>query len=288
MEATGALPTEKRVREMNNYQWLWYYMNIIESKKRRNEERDNIIQYMSYFWNYDMAKSVAEQKEAEKRKKEREEAKKNNTEVQYNPYEERNVLAEGEVYNDTFDDEIESILANERQIELPGSGNKVSSESKEEFMERAFNIEKLLQESPNIKELQYIEPEVKKIKRQQREEMMRTENTVVRNRGERPLLVNPKKAKKPSTHPTTLDSGNRKNTSNEHTIENERTNIVRNNVVRNNKNHKSSKKPVLKNNNEIVGFKKSNEVEDLLSFDKFKSSANNDDLDIITSPTNEK
>jgi hypothetical protein len=29
-------------------------------------------------------------------------------------------------------------------------------------------------------------------------------------------------------------------------------------------------------------------VEDLLSFDKFKSSANNDDLDIITSPTNEK
>jgi hypothetical protein len=315
MEATGALPTEKRVREMNNYQWLWYYVNIMERKKKDIEERDNIIQYMAYFWNYDMAKSVADQRDAEKRKRAREERRKNGTETQYDKYEERNVLEEGEVYNDTFDDEIEAILEKEKKVELPGSSSKSSTETKEEFMERAFTIEKMLKENPNLKEFQYIEPQAKKLKRKKKEEMMaKAETTKVRNNGERPLLINPKKAKKPSMNPMLSHMMGVKNESSESSMNesinnsdeikpsnnvgnvhngNMMNNNIRNNV--NNHNHHNvsnrqevSNKPVMKTNNEIVGFKKTNEVEDLLSFDKFKSNRNDNDLDIITSPTNEK
>ena len=33
MKATGSLPTDERVKKMNDQQWLWYYLNILEDER---------------------------------------------------------------------------------------------------------------------------------------------------------------------------------------------------------------------------------------------------------------
>lgn len=134
MKATGALPTEERVRKMNNYQWLWYYLNLVQTKKDENEERDNIIDYVTFFINGEMAKKVQEQKKAVKSQ---------------GKYEETNVGYENEVYNDSFEQEIQAALNGQNFIELPSSDYKSSTESKDDFIARALQIEQLAQENPD-------------------------------------------------------------------------------------------------------------------------------------------
>lgn len=133
MKATGALPTEERVKKMNSYQWLWYYLNIMEEKKKNNEERDNIIEYLTYFMNHELARTVHEKRESEKNKK----------------YKEQNIQYSNEVYNDSFDEEIAKALQGQKVVELPSSNYKSSTESKDDFIERAIKIEQFVKQYPD-------------------------------------------------------------------------------------------------------------------------------------------
>lgn len=140
MKATGALPTEDRVKKMNKTQWLWYYYNLKQSEKKKREEMDDIIEYLTFFINYDMAKSVRDKKN------------KNNSK-----YKEENVQNANEVYNDEFEKEIEGYLKNETFVELPSSNYKSSTESKDEFIERALQMEQLIQQNPDAEYFKEIE-----------------------------------------------------------------------------------------------------------------------------------
>jgi len=130
MKYFNALPTEQRVKELNNAQYIWLYLNILEDKKQQIQERNDVLDYLKYFMNFDLAKAVDEQK------------KKN--EKSTSKYEERNVSNANEIYNDSFDAEIAKYLDNEKFVELPSSDYKYSTESKEEFIERALAFEQFL------------------------------------------------------------------------------------------------------------------------------------------------
>lgn len=137
MKATGALPTEDRVKRMNTYQWLWYYFNILEEQEAKFKLQYDQIDYLSWFINPDMAKVIKE---------------KNNRNNSDEKYEERNVTRENEVINDTFEDEIDKILNNEKHVDLPDSHYKSTTESKDEFFKRAMAFEEFLNNQPNIQD----------------------------------------------------------------------------------------------------------------------------------------
>lgn len=160
MKAIGALPTERRVQEMNNYQWLWFYHNLMEEKKKNNKERDDIIDYLSFFINPDMAKAVQE--------------KKNNN----NPMK-KNELKSTESYNDEFEKEFGKFFENKDEfIEIPNSGGMQNNENENEFFERAMKIQEFIQNNPNneyFKEL----PKAKRIKHKKQQHEM-TEKEIIK------------------------------------------------------------------------------------------------------------
>ena len=66
MRTMGCMPTEERVQNMNNAQWLWLYLNI---QKDMEEERDiakNRCDYLGMYINPKLAKIVADQNKMQK------------------------------------------------------------------------------------------------------------------------------------------------------------------------------------------------------------------------------
>lgn len=62
------LPSDPKIRQMNDAQWLWCYFNIQEDEQEEEESWKNRLDYLTWFINPEMAKSVHEQ-EARNNKK---------------------------------------------------------------------------------------------------------------------------------------------------------------------------------------------------------------------------
>lgn len=134
MNAVGALPTEERVMKMNNFQWLWYYHNLMEEKEKQQKRQDSTVDYLTFFINADLAKAVQEKKNLDVGK----ETKK------------RNQLNGNETYNDEFEKEFGKYFENKDNfIELPNSSGLTVNESEDEFFERAMKMQEFILDNPD-------------------------------------------------------------------------------------------------------------------------------------------
>lgn len=61
MKAIGLPPSDPRVRQMNDAQWLWCYFNQLEDEKEEAEKWKDRFDYLTWFINPEMAKSVHEE-----------------------------------------------------------------------------------------------------------------------------------------------------------------------------------------------------------------------------------
>ena len=62
MQEVKALPTEQRVKDMNDYQWLWFWYNMQE-KRKEDEELEKVKRdYMCMFINPELYKRIKEHK----------------------------------------------------------------------------------------------------------------------------------------------------------------------------------------------------------------------------------
>lgn len=177
MKAVGALPTEERVQKMNTHQWLWFYFNLMEDKKQDNQDRDNIMDYLTAFINPEMAKAVRENREATKN----ENAQDLNTTVNTEFERELQAMMNGENFN-----EIEEDFENKEDIkksknksiqwkELPSSGGYQSHLSEEDFIKRAQMFEEIARTDPT-------NPAVKMLPRNKRlNELQMSEKQLLKN-----------------------------------------------------------------------------------------------------------
>lgn len=69
MKAIGILPSDPRTRQMNDAQWLWSYFNLVQDDNEEEEAWKARIDYLGFYVNYDMAKSVMEHEEQKKNNK---------------------------------------------------------------------------------------------------------------------------------------------------------------------------------------------------------------------------
>ena len=118
MRATGALPTEERVQKMNDYQWLWYYLNILEEEKTDAEDSKLRLDYLGSYINPDLARSVVN--------------KENNSKYQ----------ASHMFNSSSFEEEMKAAMQGEEFVEVPdttidGAGNP--NESLDDFLSRVEN-----------------------------------------------------------------------------------------------------------------------------------------------------
>lgn len=67
MKAMSMPPSDPRIRQMNDAQWLFCYFNQLEDEKEEAEAAKAKIDYLTWFINYEMAKSVSEHNQANKR-----------------------------------------------------------------------------------------------------------------------------------------------------------------------------------------------------------------------------
>lgn len=160
MVATGALPTEQRCKDMNDVQWLWYYLNLAKDKEEERDIAKNHMDYLGSYINPKLAKAVAEQ-ETRKRKQEerrkakekylkehpnetissREEFEKELEEIE-NIDEYENISYGENIVNDDFEKELQAALAAggdnpEDLTELPDStAAGDANESAEDFFKR--------------------------------------------------------------------------------------------------------------------------------------------------------
>ena len=138
MKATSSLPTEDRVKKMNDVQWIWYYLNIVKDDEELGNEDRNKMDYLTWFINPQLAEGVIKNKEKGISGKTR--VNDGNTQ-----------------HNDFFDDEFKRALAESGMseddfTELPSSDMAGDpNENEEDFMRRVeqqFNNE-LFNQSQN-------------------------------------------------------------------------------------------------------------------------------------------
>lgn len=63
MKAIGMPPSDSRIRQMNDAQWLWSYLNVIEDEKIEEETWKARLDYLGFYVNPELARSVMEQDE---------------------------------------------------------------------------------------------------------------------------------------------------------------------------------------------------------------------------------
>lgn len=66
MKAIGLPPSDPRMRQMNDAQWLWCYFNQVEDEKIEADTWKSRFDYLTYFINFDMAKSVHDSAESDR------------------------------------------------------------------------------------------------------------------------------------------------------------------------------------------------------------------------------
>ncbi len=159
MKEFGALPTEQRVKDLNEHQWVWLYNSIIHERNERAKDRIDELDYLAFFVNPELHNKV---KEAKKNKGEKKGLfSKSGVEIveehdEENPYNPNVVTHYG---NTTVDDDFEAKLKlfineNEATTELDSDTQKGdSSESQEDFITRALRMQKVV-EQENLKKLE--------------------------------------------------------------------------------------------------------------------------------------
>lgn len=137
MRATGALPSEKRVMQMNNAQWLWYYLNIEKDIEENELNSKKKIEYVTWFINPKLAKRISDEENVTNKRQ-----NKIINQIGENIEEE---ISYGNVFtNNEFDKQLkeamkEAGIKEEEFVELPSSdgvGNEF--ESRDDFLSRVL------------------------------------------------------------------------------------------------------------------------------------------------------
>ena len=149
MRATGTLPSEQRAKDMNDVQWLWYYMNIMKDEEETHDRFENYMDYMGSWFNPQLAKSVMEQK----RKKKNKQKQYIQEETGINPELDPNLTYAETAVSSDFDDEFKRAIAGENGnvevTELPSSdGVGDPNEDPEDFLSRVQGFEHLVDTNP--------------------------------------------------------------------------------------------------------------------------------------------
>ena len=154
MRATGALPTEQRCKDMNDAQWLWYYINLLLDIEEEKAKNKSYCDYLGNYINPKMAKYVSDKEKHQKHHSildeigddddNEEEPNKiqhahtemidDNTEIVYHDT----------AVNDDFEKELQNALKaagsnTDELVTLPDSTNAGNAdESKEDFLSRVI------------------------------------------------------------------------------------------------------------------------------------------------------
>jgi hypothetical protein len=156
MKATKALPTEDRVQRMNDQQWLWYYLNLVEDEQEDEKRNKARMDYMGWWVNPELAKRVSDHEKMEA-KRQRNQAQGITEEeglgarVEQDPNDpNKEIVYHETVKNDSFDEEVQRALAEaglnpEEAVELPDStGAGDPTESQEDFLKRVMAMQGMM------------------------------------------------------------------------------------------------------------------------------------------------
>jgi hypothetical protein len=162
MKAIGLPPSDPRISQMNDAQWLWCYFNLEQDETEEAEERKALADYLSWFINPEMAQRVHEETQMEKQNEQRyqkEHLHKNSAfdlEMQainlgYDPSSgisaeeflaqkraESNQNRDVDIANDSFDDLLASGMFEEVQEREDPKGAGNPHETFEDFMDRVM------------------------------------------------------------------------------------------------------------------------------------------------------
>ena len=148
MSKMGVLPTEKRAKDMNEYQWMWLYQNIIDEERENEEAMKARMDYLAFYINPEVAQKVREQEKANKTgNKDVIVRVKKHTEV--NPYNPNEVIEYGDTtVDEDFDEKLAMFMLDDEQLtSLDDDINKGnSSESKEDFLSRVMANKPFIEE----------------------------------------------------------------------------------------------------------------------------------------------
>jgi hypothetical protein len=151
MKAAGALPSDERVQQMNDQQWLWYYLNLLEDEKEEEEKHRERSDYMGWYVNPEAARRVMEHNlQSEKNKNKN--VTKNNTIPTLG--EDKIIIDGDEVVNDSFEEELKRALAESGQnsdlVELPSSESAGDATmSQDDFINKVLNMQQTI-EMPSV------------------------------------------------------------------------------------------------------------------------------------------
>lgn len=123
MKTYNLLPSSPKLREMNDAQWVWCYLNILEDQNEEEDLWKARLKYMGLFVNPEAVKEMAdfEQKENNPNYISIEKSFNENNDPVYN--------------NSTFEDEMKKAMEGEDFMELPDQNIKGNPNmSSEEFM----------------------------------------------------------------------------------------------------------------------------------------------------------
>jgi hypothetical protein len=111
MKAFNLLPSSPMLREMNDAQWVWSYLNLLEDQGEKEELWKARLKYMGLFVNPDAVKELSKLEEKEKNPNYKPVIRNNNQDLQ---------IEDNSVYtNSTFEDEMRLAMNGEDFMELP-------------------------------------------------------------------------------------------------------------------------------------------------------------------------
>jgi hypothetical protein len=154
MQSVSALPTEDRVKEMNDAQWLWYYFNILEDESQSEDKWKTRLDYLAYWIDPELAKSVLDGEDNNIKSNK----KQSNSNINQ-PGVQKDTVEKSTIVNDSFEKELQQVLGNNNNddtntdtefVELPDS-DKVGNpnESKDDFLSRVKQFEEIQYQEEN-------------------------------------------------------------------------------------------------------------------------------------------
>jgi len=136
MQDAHALPTEQRVKDMNDYQWLWYWYNMQEKMNDDETLEKAKRDYLCMFVNPELWKKIKESESVNKSIQNHggHVEMNGNTQITYG----------STTVDDDFDMKLKAMMEEgEEFVELPSSDQKGdSNETPEQFFDRVMNNEK--------------------------------------------------------------------------------------------------------------------------------------------------
>jgi hypothetical protein len=159
MRAFGKLPSSPDIRDMNDAQWIYCYLNILEDQNEEESFWKARLKYMGLFIS---PKMVEELSKIEARE---------NGQV-YTPNNSNNNSDSNTYNNSEFEEELSRVLAGEQFMELPDSGETIGNpdmsldefvdffkDSMEKFPEiqKQIDLNKIVKEQESNDDLDIIE-----------------------------------------------------------------------------------------------------------------------------------